>query len=86
MIKLGLLANQKKPDALSDRRRVDILKPEVKPLPTLPPIVGDQRYSDAVFPNPGTDFFKRRLMTVRRFTAIPAKVMAEPNNNSPNTY
>lgn len=86
MIKLGVLANEKKPDAFSDRRRIEVLKPEVKPLPTHPPIVGNTRYSDDVFPNPGTEFFKRRMMTVRRFSSNPVKVLAEPNNNSPNRY
>lgn len=96
MIPLGLYHNKPVKQNIVGRLRTEIMRPEIKPLPTLPPIVGNTRYKPEMMEvgntelpapqNPGTEFFKRRMMTVRRFNAGTPKVISEPNNNSPNTY
>jgi hypothetical protein len=96
MIPVALYHNKPVKQNIVGRLRHEVLRPERKPLPTLPPIVGNSRYKPEMMEagntelpvpsNPGVEFIKRRMMSVRRFNPNVPMEISEPNNNSPNRY
>lgn len=95
MERIVQLANIAKPN-VHGNRFVELLRPSVKPLPTLPGIVGNRNYrvhandyaGKASFPNitkptenAGTEFFRRKLSMVRKVGPATTGI-AEPNNNN----
>ena len=83
-----------RPDIFGTRQFLP-LTPSVKPLPTLPPIVGSTMYSPAIkFPGrkligrmeysgetPGSQFL--RTQTGRSFMSSPSGEISEPSLNNP---